>query len=40
MSDSRQMIVAWANYFAGKTNKFVYSEGNDRMSAIGQWPIA
>jgi hypothetical protein len=40
MSDSRQMIIAWANYFAGKTNKFVYSEGNDRMSAIGQWPIA
>jgi CHAP domain len=39
MTDARQNIVAWAKYFAGKVDKFVYSEGNDRMSAIGQFPI-
>ena len=39
MTDSRPLLVAWANYFAGHTDKFVYSEGSDRMSAIGVWPI-
>lgn len=39
MTDSRSTIVAWANYFAGKTSDFVYSEGPDRMSALGVWPL-
>jgi len=41
MTDVRSTIVEWANWFAHNktTHPFVYSEGSDRMSAIGQWPL-
>jgi len=39
MTDSRPNVVAWANYFAGKTSDFVYSEANDRMSSLGVFPL-
>jgi CHAP domain len=50
MTDSRPILVSWATYSAGKFDEwkakgsnleapFIYSEGSDRMSAIGIWPI-
>ena len=40
MADTRQAIVAWAKYFADNkaTHPFTYSEGPERMSAIGVFP--
>jgi hypothetical protein len=37
--DNRSLLINWASYFANKAKQFVYSEGNDRMSAIGVWPL-
>jgi hypothetical protein len=39
MPDSRNLFISWGLYFENKINDFVYSEGADRMSAIGVWPI-
>jgi len=41
MTDVRANIVKWAKWFADNkhTHPFTYSEGSDRMSAIGEWPV-
>ena len=37
--DHRQAEVAWANWAVANHQHFNYSEGSDRMAAIGVWPI-
>jgi len=41
MTDVRANIVEWAKWFADNkhTHPFEYSEGSNRMSAIGVWPV-
>jgi len=38
-SEVRTIACAWAHYFVGQRADFHYSEGANRMSAIGVWPI-
>jgi len=39
MTDVRNNIVAWAHWGVKNKAHFIYSEGPQRMSAIGVWPI-
>lgn len=39
MSDSRSLIVDWANWGVANKAHFNYSEGADRMNEIGVWPL-
>jgi hypothetical protein len=41
MQDVREFVVEWAKWFADnkEAHRFNYSEGPERMSAIGVWPI-
>ena len=38
MNDTRNAQVAWAEWGAANHQHFNYSEGADRMNAIGVWP--
>ena len=41
MTDVRNDIISWAKWFADNkhTHPFNYSEGPERMAAIGEWPV-
>ena len=39
MTDTRSNIVAWAHWAVANKAHFIYSEGPQRMSAIGVWPL-
>ena len=39
MADSRSNIVAWAKWGVANKPHFNYSEGANRMSALGVWPL-
>jgi len=38
MADTRQAIVEWAKWLKDHSHQMNYTEGNQRMSAIGVWP--
>ena len=39
MADARQAIVDWAKWAVANHEHFIYTEGAERMDAIGVWPI-